>query len=523
MKERRRRTNGDTAPASGSGQVPPRGQQRAFLTRVARAAMIERGLEPEFPPPALAEAERMTETIDPSPGAADLRELLWCSIDNDDSRDLDQLTAAEPLPGGAARILVAVADVDARVEPGSALNDHAETNTTSVYTPSQIFPMLPDRLSGDLTSLIENHDRLAVVVGMTIDAAGGITAVEVRHAIVRNRAKLAYPSTGAWLEGEGPMPEKIRAVPGLDESLRLQNGVAQRLKERRHEQGALDLESLEVRALLEDDAVSALQSDRRNRARDLIEDFMIAVNGAIARFLEERRFPVLRRVLRSPERWARIVDLAEEEGGELPDQPDAVALDRFLLARRAADPVRFPDLSLSVIKLLGNGEYAASFPGESATGHFGLAVSDYTHSTAPNRRYPDVITQRLLKAALAGRPVPYADDQLVALATQCTAKEDAAQKVERLMRKAAAACLLSGRIGDHFDGIVTGASAKGTWVRVFDPPVEGRIMNPVHGTDVGDRVQVTLTHTNPERGFIDFSMTGSRPRGRSRGRGNRPG
>jgi exoribonuclease-2 len=327
----------------------------------------------------------------------------------------------------------------------------------------------------------------------------------VYRAAVRNRAKLAYPSVGAWLEGRGEMPPAIGAVPGLAENLRLQDQVAQRLRAHRHEHGALELESLEVHARFEGDAVVGLARDERNRAKELIEDFMIAANGIIARFLGDRGFPIMRRVVRSPERWQRIVDIAQHLGERLPPEPDAKALQEFLLRRRAADALRFPDLSLSVIKLLGRGEYVASFPDQKASGHFGLAVRDYTHSTAPNRRYPDLVTQRLIKAAVAGAPVPYARPELETLAAHCTQKEDDAQKVERLMRKAAAACLLSGRIGDEFDGLVTGASPKGTWARIFDPPAEGRIERGQVGLDVGDQVRVKLIHTDPEHGFIDFA------------------
>ena len=491
------------------GMSVPREQQRALLLRVARQAMVEHGLEPDFPAAALDEAAALSGT-DGGSGTEvrDLRQRLWCSIDNDDSRDLDQLTVAESLDGGAAKILVAVADVSGLVAPGSALDGHAGTNTTSVYTPPQNFPMLPERLSTDLTSLNQGRDRLAMIVEMAVDSEGGIRASSVYPARVRNQAQLAYASVGAWLEGTGEMPAPVSAVPGLAENLRLQDAVAQRLKTRRHEQGALELETLQVRTRFDGDTVSGLDAEQRNRARELIEDFMIAANGAIARFLVAHQFPVMRRVVRSPDRWQRIAEIALALGERLPPEPDARALHDFLIVRRTADPLRFPDLSLSVIKLLGRGEYVASFPGQEVDGHFGLAVSDYTHSTAPNRRYPDLITQRLLKAALAGNPVPYDRTQFEALAVNCTLKEDGAQKVERLLRKAAAACLIGDQLGQEFDGIVTGASPKGTWVRVFTPPVEGRVEQGWEGLDVGDRVRVRLVHTDPERGFIDFARTG---------------
>ncbi len=482
-----------------------RESERALLLRVARRSMIEHGLEPDFPPAALAEAGALSDGAGTRDGAArDLRSLPWCSIDNDDSRDLDQLTVADTPSRGCTTIRVAVADVSATVAPGSALDRHARTNTTSVYTPPRNFPMLPDRLSTDLTSLNPAVDRLAVVVEIAVGDDGVCGDAQVYRALVHNHAKLAYHAVGAWLEGGGVLPPAVAAVPGLAENLKLQDGVAQRLKAHRHDHGALELETTEVRAEFEGDTVSGLAAEKPNRARNLIEDFMIAANGSIARFLEAQRFPVLRRVVRSPQRWQRIVALAGELGERLPGEPDAPALDAFLLKRRAADPLRFPDLSLTIIKLLGRGEYMASFPGQAVAGHFGLAVSEYTHSTAPNRRYPDLVTQRLVRAVLARQQVPYGRDELGALAAECTTKEDGAQKVERMVRKAAAACLLTSRIGQQFDGVVTGASPKGTWVRVFDPPVEGRVERGEEGLDVGDRVRVRLVHTNPERGFIDF-------------------
>jgi len=489
--------------------IIPKEGQRAFLKRVARQAMIARGLEPEFPAAALAEAERLAAPTAPfGPDVQDLRQLVWCSIDNDDSRDLDQLTVAVPAPGGGTRLLVAVADVSASVMPGSAVDAHAGANTTSIYTVPLNFPMLPERLSTDLTSLGPGEDRMAVVVDIVVGNAGPADTSTVYAAVVRNQAKLAYSSVGPWLDGHGEAPAAIGGVAGLADNLRLQDQAAQRLRAWRHEHGALELETLEVRATFDGDSVSGLVAEARNRAKELIEDSMIAANGAIARFLNGHRFPVVRRVVRSPERWQRIVAIAVKFGDALPPTPDASALHDFLTRRRAADPLRFPDLSLAIIKLLGRGEYEASFPGQEVTGHFGLAVSDYTHSTAPNRRYPDLITQRLVKAAIAGKAVPYERAALEALAAHCTQKEDDAQKVERLLRKAAAACLLSDRIGQEFDGIVTGASDKGTWVRTFDPPVEGRVEQGAAGLDVGDRVRLKLLHTDPERGFIDFASLG---------------
>ncbi len=488
--------------------------QRSLLLRVARRAMIERGLEPEIPAAALAEAQHLVAPAAPfDADVRDLRELLWCSIDNDDSRDLDQLTVAAPIEDGGTRVLVAVADVSAAVLPGSAVEGHAAVNTTSIYTAPRNFPMLPERLSTDLTSLGKGEDRLAIVIETVVDGDGPRPAADVYRAVVRNQAQLAYSSVGAWLEGRGEMPAALGAVPGLADNLRLQDAAAQRLKAGRHEHGALELETLEESVRFDGDSVSGLVARERNRAMEIVEDFMIAANGTIARFLAGHEFPVIRRIVRSPERWQRIVEIAVHVGDTLPGAPDAVALHEFLLRRRAADALRFPDLSLSVIKLLGRGEYEATFPGDDVTGHFGLAVTDYTHSTAPNRRYPDLVTQRLVRAALAGAAVPFVPDALRTLAAHCTRMEDAAQKVERLLRKAAAACLLGGRIGETFDGIVTGASPKGTYARLFDPPVEGRIEHGTAGLDVGDRVRVKLVHTDPERGYIDFARVGHEPVG----------
>jgi len=463
---------------------------RAILAAIARRAMLERGLEPDFPPAALQELNEIPGPAGVPAAVRDLRDRPWSSIDNDDSRDLDQLTVAESLKGGGVRILVAVADVDALVRKGSALDGHALRNTTSVYTPALNFPMLPEALSTDLTSLNEDKDRMAVVTDMVFAADGALGGAEVYAARVRSQGKLAYPSVAAWLEGAGPAPGRVAEIPELAENLRVQDRVAQRLVESRHRQGALSLESLEAKAVFAGDVLSGLALDQKNRAQQLIEDFMIAANGVTAAFLAAKGFPSLRRILRSPERWDRIVQLAAGFGDRLPAAPDALALE---------------DLSLAVVKLIGRGEYALDPPGGTAPGHFGLAVKDYTHSTAPNRRFPDLITQRLLKAALAGVPPPYTTEELEELAKHCTAREDDATKVERRVRKSAAALLLSGRIGEKFDSIVTGASAKGTWVRVLHPPVEGRLETGIQRFDVGDPVLVTLLRTDVERGFIDFA------------------
>jgi exoribonuclease-2 len=478
---------------------------RSILQSIARRVMLERGLVPEFPPPALAElAEIHGPATRTGESTRDLRNLLWCSIDNDDSRDLDQLTAAEAMPNGATKALVAIADVDALVKKGSALDDHARQNTTSVYTVAETFPMLPEKLSTDLTSLNYESDRLAIVIEMVLAGDGSLQSSDIYRATVRNRAKLAYNSVAAWLEGNGPMPPGIGTVGGLDENLRLQDHVAQQLKALRRQHGALDLETIKASPVFDGDELRDLEVDKNNRAKDIIEDFMIAANGVTARYLASKKFPSLRRVVRTPKRWDRIVELAAERGATLPKKPDAKALEQFLVSAKAADPLRFPDLSLCVIKLLGRGEYVVELPGDSVGGHFGLAVEDYEHSTAPNRRYPDVITQRLLKAAVDGQSVPYENDELEALATHCTEEEDAAKKVERQVTKSAAAMLLESRIGERFDAIVTGASETSTWVRILRPPVEGRLDSGFENMRVGNRLRVQLVSTDVERGFIDF-------------------
>ncbi len=465
--------------------------------------MLARGLEPEFSP-AVEEQVRAIAGPARDPAVADLRSLPWCSIDNHDSRDLDQITVAV-VEGEATRILVAIADVDPLVERDSPIDRHAAINTTSVYTPAVMFPMLPPRLSTDLTSLNEGEDRLALVVDMVVADDGSIPDSSVYHATVRNQVQLAYGDVGAWLEGEGSLPSKAAALPGMDEQLRVQSAVARRLCERRHEDGALELESIEPRARFDDQALTDLSVERKNRARQLIEDFMIAANGVTTRLLTSRGYPTFRRVVREPERWPRIVNVARDLGEHLPPDPDSRALAGFLARRRRVDPVRFPDLSLVIVKLMGAGEYVVQRPGGHPLGHFGLAVRDYSHSTAPNRRYPDLVTHRLVRAALAGQPAPYSVDELETLAEHCTDQEDDANRVERQMRKSAAAMLLSGREGERFEGVVTGASSKGTWARAFQPPVEGKVVRGSRGLEVGDRVTLRLLATDVEAGFIDFA------------------
>ena len=491
-------------------------QHRAILQSIAQRAMLERGLLPDFSAAVLAELDRIQapagvngESVGDPFGILDLTDLLWASIDNNDSRDLDQLTIAEALPGDKVKIRVAVADVDALVKNGSAIDEHARHNTTSVYTAAKIFPMLPEKLSNDLTSLNLDEERLAVVVEMVIGADGSLQGSNIYRARVRNHAKLAYNSVAAWLEGNGAVPEGIAAVNGLTENLQVQDRIAQSLKKLRHVQGALSLETIEAKPIFDGDQIRDLEVERKNRAKEIIEDFMIAANGVTARYLAAKKFPSIRRVVRTPKRWDRIVELAQEHGFKLPDNPDSKALDEFLVKEKAADPLRFPDLSLAVIKLLGAGEYIAELPGDTAPGHFGLAVKDYAHSTAPNRRYTDLITQRLLKAAMAGRAAPYSYAELDVLAKHFTAEEDAANKVERQVGKSAAALLLESRIGEQFDAIVTGSSVKGTWARLLIIPVEGKVVRGFEGMDVGERIHGQLVAVDIERGYIDFGNVGS--------------
>jgi exoribonuclease-2 len=476
------------------------------LKDIARRAMLQRGLLPDFSPAVVAEANAIAQAPrETGPSIRDLRARPWASIDNDDSRDLDQLSVAEPLPGSRVKIFVAIADVDAAVKAGSAIDDHARTNTTSVYTAAGVFAMLPEKLSTDLTSLGEDDERLAVVIEMTVDEGGAVVASDVYRALVLNRAKLAYNSVAAWLDGTGPAPGRVATVPDIDAQIRVQDRVAQTMRQRRRARGALDFDTRQARPVFDSGLLADLKADEPNRAKALIEDFMVAANGVTATFLDTKGFPSLRRVLRAPERWDRIVQLAERLGEKLPAEPSAAALSRFLAARRQADPERFPDVSLSVIKLLGSGEYAVERAGaHDANGHFGLAVTNYTHSTAPNRRFPDLATQRLLKAAIAGEPAPANDEELRALAKHCTEQEDNAAKVERQVQKSAAALLLTPRLGERFDAIVTGASAKGTWVRITQPAVEGKVVQGAAGLDVGDHVRVKLVHADVAQGFIDF-------------------
>ena len=481
---------------------------RAILAGIAHQVMLDRGLLPDFSAEALTELGQILAPALTGDGSVrDMRDLLWASIDNNDSLDLDQLTVAVAMPADKVKILVAIADVDALVKEGSALNEHAHHNTTSVYTAAEIFPMLPEKLSTNLTSLNFNEDRLSVVVEMVIAKDGTLEDSDVSLARVHNRAKLAYNSVAAWLDKNGPMPERVAAVQGLAENLQLQASVSQSLKNFRHIHGALSLETIEAKPVFDGDQIQALEIEQKNCAKELIEDFMVAANGVTARFLSAKKFPSIRRVVRVPKRWDRIVAIAGEHGFKLPDIPDSKALEEFLVKEKAADPLRFPDLSLTVVKLLGSGEYVAELPDGDVPGHFGLAVKDYAHSTAPNRRFPDLLTQRLLKAALEELPVLYSKADLDLLATHCTQAEDAVHKVERQVEKSAAALLLESRLGEQFDAIVTGASPKGTWVRLLTLPVEGKLVQGFAGLDVGHQVRVQLISVDVQQGFIDFKRT----------------
>jgi exoribonuclease-2 len=473
----------------------------------ARQAMVDAGFQPDFPGVVCQEVRTLRQPVPTaSNGMRDLRHLLWSSIDNDSSRDLDQVEYVEKLTDGAVRLMVGIADVDAAVLKNCATDNHAAKETTSVYTGVRTFPMLPDELSTDLTSLGEGQDRFAVVVELHILDSGEVQSHVAYPALLRNRAKLAYSSTGAWLEGQGSMPPAIAALPGMEAQIRLQQETSEKLRGLRKRHGALTFGSLEARPVLQNGELKDLKLSQHNLAEDMIESFMVAANVAMAEYLKEKGTPSIRRVVRTPRRWDRIQVIANQFGFVLPDTPDPRALCKFLEERKNADPEHFPDLSLSVVKLLGPGEYIVEPPGTEHEGHFGLAVMDYTHSTAPNRRFADLVTQRLLKATSASGngARPYSEDELTTIAAHCTEREDAARKVERLMRKVAAASVLRPRVGVIFDAIVTGASPKGTYVRLLKFPAEGRVMRGTQGIDVGDKVRVRLMSVDMAQGFIDF-------------------
>ncbi len=472
----------------------------------ARQEMIDEGFHPDFPL-GVQEQLKILQSRAELParaGLRDLRSLLWSSIDNDTSRDLDQAEVAERVSGGI-RVMIAIADVDSDVTIGSPIDQHASEETTSVYTGIRTFPMLPESLSTDITSLNESADRLAVVIEMVVGGDGAISSTGIYLALVRNQSQLTYSAVGSWLEGSSAAPPKVAASAALQTQLKLQDEAARNLLDERHRLGALNIDRVEAEAVITDGQVQGINARKKNRASDLIENFMVAANGVMARKLTEAGVCSIRRVVRTPERWPRIVELAARYGESLPIQPDSGALNAFLQKRKAADAVHYADVSLAVVKLMGPGEYVLSRPGEDQPGHFALAAHDYTHSTAPNRRFADTVTQRLIKAVLSQSQPPYSDQQLDSIARNCTLKEDAARKVERVMNKRIAAVALRSQIGQTFMAVVTGVTPKGVFVRVADPPAEGLLISGQKGVDVGDQVRVRLVSTDPRRGFIDFA------------------
>ena len=486
--------------------MPDASPSHLDLQATAKQVMLQHGFDPEFPPQVqqqLAALKEHPPQIAAGGDVRDLRNLLWSSIDNDTSRDLDQIEFADHSANGDVKVMVGIADVDVFVPKATPIDQHAARETTTVYAGVRNFPMLPEELSTASSSLLENQDRLSVVIEFVVDSAGSIKSSDVYRALVRNQAQLQYNSVGAWLEGKSAAPPKVSSSSALQAQLKLQDEVAQRLKTQRFQHGALNLQTDEVHPLVLNDQVVDVVKQQKNHATELIEDFMVAANGVVARLLE--KVSSLRRIVRTPERWDRIVQLAATKGEKLPAQPDSKALNDFLLKRKAADPDHFADVSLSVIKLIGPGEYVLERAGDVAPGHFGLAVQDYTHSTAPNRRFADVVTQRLVKAMLAGQRNPYSDDELTAIAANCTQKEDAARKVEREMSKRLAAVAMQHRIGEVFDAMVTGATEKGTFVRVMQPHIEGLLAQGAQGLDVGDRLRAKLIRTDVQKGYIDFA------------------
>jgi len=480
---------------------------RALAEQVVRA----RGFDPQFPPAVqqqVAQIEAHPPAVAPDGKVRDLRSLLWSSIDNDDSKDLDQIEYAEDLGNGRTRLLVGIADVDVFATRNSAIDAHAARETTTVYTGVRVFPMLPEQLSTGLSSLLEGADKLSVVTEFVVSANGNIESYDVYRAVIRNKAQLMYSGVGKWLEGTGNGSSKVASSAELQAQIRLQSEAAEKLKQQRHLHGALNIESIELQPIMSGDQIMGVADREKNRASELIEELMIAANESVARMFEAKKVSSIRRIVKTPERWDRIVALAAQHGGNLPAQPDAKALNDFLMKRKAEDPDRFADISLTVVKLMGPGEYVLERPGEVGQGHFGLAVQDYTHSTAPNRRFPDVVTQRIIKSILAGAPPPYSDDQLTSIATNCTERQDAARKVQRDMQKRIAAVALKHNIGQTFDAIVTGANEHGTFVRIMKPRVEGMLVSGREGVDVGDKFRVKLINTDVRRGYIDFAREG---------------
>jgi len=487
----------------------------------AKIEMLTAGFRPVFEPDVMRQAQNLPHK-DLTEGASgkvkDLRHLLWSSIDNVESRDLDQIEYIEELPDGTVKLLVGIADVDAYVAKDSPIDKHAAANTTSVYTGVVTFPMLPEELSFDLTSLLPDEDRRAMVMEMIVDLDGRVVKSDAYPALVRNKAKLDYVMIGKWLDvveaaGYDPQksresaPAKVAAIPHLTEQLLVQAAVKERIKTLRNDRGSLTLHTPEATTVAKDGQVLDLELVETNPARELIENFMIAANISTSHFLESKGIPSIRRIVKIPERWPRIVEVAAEYGENLPETPSPTALAQFLIKRRSEDPLRFPDLSLTIVKLLGRGENVVEVPGQKDEGHFALAVNDYTHATAPNRRFSDLVTQRLLKAVMAGENPPYTLNELNEIALNCTHQEAAEKKVERTMRKVAAAVLLGKQIGKTFDAIVTGVKDHTVYVRLIRPPVEGAIVRGGSGLDVGDQVVVQLIHVDPEQSHIDFALT----------------
>ena len=437
-------------------------------------------------------------------GIRDLRGILWSSIDNAESLDLDQLEYCERGANDEIIVKVAIADVDLFVPNKSFTDIYAGGNGTSVYTGIDVFPLLPQRLSTNLTSLLPEVDHFVLVVEFSVFPDGQIGSAAIYQAIIRNKAKLVYEEIGGWIEGKTEVPASVDHVAGLKEQLELQDEAAERLSKFRIEQGALEFETIEAKPIIREGKVVDLLIQEKNRARSIIENFMVAANVTMSQFLKKAGVPMIQRVVVVPRNWPGIREVAAFCHEPLPLQPDAKALAQFLHKRKIAEPESFPDLSLTIVKLLGPGEYVMLEPQATSPGHFGLAVMDYTHGTSPNRRYADMIIQRLLKAVLGNYPCPYSRDELSEFADRCTDRDQAAKKVERFMRKAAAAVLLSGQIGKSFDAIVTGASDKGTYARIITPPAEGRVMRGAKGLVVGRKVRVRLIGMDPYKGQIDF-------------------
>ncbi len=475
------------------------------LRNISLDTMRENGFQTEFSPEIFDELNSLKQRPLPQDSSIkDLRNLLWSSIDNDSSKDLDQIEFAEELPNGDIRLLIGIADVDEFVKKGSAIDDFAKNQTVSVYTETKVLPMLPPEISENLTSLLPKVDRLAVVIEMIVTDRGDVSTHNIYRALTHNYAKLTYSEVGAWLDENETIPESMAAISGLKSQILVQQKAALRLLEFRQKRGSLEFESIESVPVFAGEEAKDLQIVKTNSARKIIENFMVAANVEMAEFLEANNLTSVRRVVKSPARWERIREIAAKYGENLPVEPDSNSLSEFLKKRRLANPEQFPDLSLSIIKLIGAGDYVVQKPHEVADGHFGLAVRDYTHSTAPNRRFPDLIVQRMVKAALKGERSPYTDEELAEIVEQCNERESAARKVERKMRKVIAASVMQSRIGETFDAIVTGITPSGTFARILRPPVDGRIVHGEYGLQVGEKIRVKLLATNIHNGYIDF-------------------